>query len=75
MYGEYYLIVSLGVQPLRPESQGRVAALDPGVRTFMTFFSESSCVPIGNDANLRIQKLSFKLRLRGAALTTALSQR
>jgi putative transposase len=60
-YGEYYLIVSEEVQPLRPESQGRVVALDPGVRTFMTFFSESSCGWIGNDANLRIQKLCFKL--------------
>jgi putative transposase len=60
-FGEYYLIVSEEVQPLQSENQGRVVALDPGVRTFMTFFSESSCVPIGNDANLRIQKLCFKI--------------
>jgi putative transposase len=60
-YGEYYLIISEEVQPLQSESQGRVVALDPGVRTFMTFFSESSCGWIGNDANLQIQKLCFKL--------------
>ncbi|WP_198525331.1 RNA-guided endonuclease InsQ/TnpB family protein [Kamptonema formosum] len=60
-YGEYYLIISQEVQPRQPENQGRVVALDPGVRTFMTFFSESSCGWIGDDANLRIQKFCFKL--------------
>ncbi|HEY9705710.1 MAG TPA: transposase, partial [Allocoleopsis sp.] len=61
MYGEYYLIVSEEVQPQQTEKQGRVVALDPGVRTFMTFFSESSFGWLGNEANLRIQKLCFKL--------------
>jgi putative transposase len=60
-YGEYYLICSQEVHPRQSENQGRVVALDPGVRTFMTFFSESSCGWIGSDANLRIQKLCFKL--------------
>jgi putative transposase len=60
-YGEYYLVVSQEVQPFQSENQGRVVALDPGVRTFMTFFSESSCGWIGGDANLQIQKLCFKL--------------
>jgi putative transposase len=60
-YGEYYLIVSEEVQPQQTENQGRVVALDPGVRTFMTFFSESSYGWLGDDANLRIQKLCFKL--------------
>jgi putative transposase len=60
-YGEYYLVCSQEVHPRQPENQGRVVALDPGVRTFMTFFSESSCGWIGSDANLRIQKLCFKL--------------
>ncbi|MGB3204154.1 MAG: transposase [Crinalium sp.] len=60
-YGEYYLIVSSEVQPQRTENQGRVVALDPGVRTFMTFFSESSYGWLGDDSNLRIQKLCFKL--------------
>jgi putative transposase len=74
-YGEYYLICSQEVRPHQSENQGRVVALDPGVRTFMTFFSESSCGWIGSDANLQIQKLCFKLRLRAAALTTASCQK
>lgn len=60
-YGEYYLIVSEEVQPQQTDNQGRVVALDPGVRTFMTFFSEQSYGWLGNDSNLRIQKLCFKL--------------
>jgi putative transposase len=60
-YGEYYLVVSEKVQPSRTENQGRLVALDPGVRTFMTFFSEDSYGWLGNDSNLYIQKLCFKL--------------
>jgi putative transposase len=60
-YGEYYLIVSEEVQPRSPDNQGRVVALDPGVRTFMTYFSESAYGWLGKDANLVIQKLCFKL--------------
>ncbi|MCC3427813.1 MAG: transposase [Microcoleus sp. PH2017_01_SCD_O_A] len=60
-YGEYYLIVSEEVQPRQTDNQGRVVALDPGVRTFMTFISESSYGYLGNDSNLQIQKLCFKL--------------
>ncbi len=60
-YGEYYLVISEKVQPQHSENQGRVVALDPGVRTFMTFFSESSYGWLGNDSNLQIQKLCFKL--------------
>jgi putative transposase len=60
-YGEYYIIVSEEVQQHEADNQGRVAALDPGVRTFMTFFSESSYGWLGNDSNLFIQKLCFRL--------------
>lgn len=60
-YGEYYLVVSEKVQPRQTDNQGRVVALDPGVRTFMTFFSESSYGWLGDDSNLQIQKLCFKL--------------
>jgi putative transposase len=60
-YGEYYLIVSEEVQPRQTDNQGRVVALDPGVRTFMTLISENSYGYLGNDSNLQIQKLCFKL--------------
>jgi putative transposase len=60
-YGEYYLVVSEEVQPVQTDNQGRLVALDPGVRTFMTFFSESSFGWLGNDSNLYIQKLCFRL--------------
>ncbi|MBD2503879.1 hypothetical protein H6G83_25285, partial [Anabaena azotica FACHB-119] len=41
-YGDYYLTVPMVVSRQQPENQGRVVALDPGIRTFITFFSESS---------------------------------
>jgi putative transposase len=39
----------------------RVVALDPGIRTFLTFFSETSFGWLGDAANIRIQKLCFDL--------------
>ncbi len=60
-YGEYYIVTSEEVQPRQADNQGRVVALDPGVRTFMTFFSESSYGWLGNDSHLLIQKLCFRL--------------
>lgn len=59
--GEYYLIVSEKVQQAHTDNQGRLVALDPGVRTFMTFFSEDSYGWLGVDSNLFIQKLCFRL--------------
>jgi putative transposase len=60
-YGEYYLIVSEEVQPVLTDNQGRLVALDPGVRTFMTYFSEQSYGWLEKDSNLFIQKLCFRL--------------
>jgi putative transposase len=60
-YGDYYLAVSIESLQSQTENQGRVVALDPGIRTFLTYFSESSFGWLGKDANIKIQKLCFKL--------------
>ncbi|WP_026798031.1 helix-turn-helix domain-containing protein [Planktothrix prolifica] len=48
------MTIATEVQQLNSENQGRVVALDPGVRTFMTFFSETSFGWLGKE----MQKLS-----------------
>ncbi|WP_367142186.1 RNA-guided endonuclease InsQ/TnpB family protein [Moorena sp. SIO1F2] len=55
--GDYYLVVPYKTAHLKTESQGRVVALDPGVRTFLTFFSETSVGKIGHGDFSRIQRL------------------
>ena len=61
VYGDYYLTLPTESLQLETENQGRVVALDPGIRTFLTYFSESSFGWLGNKANIKIQKLCFKL--------------
>lgn len=73
-YGEYYLIFSEEVQQVKTDNQGRLVALDPGVRTFMTFFSEDSYGWLGNDSNLHIQKLCFRLDRLVSKISLAPSQ-
>jgi len=73
-YGEYYLVVSEKVHPSETDSQGRMVALDPGVRTFMTFVSEDSFGWLGNDSNLYIQKLCLRLDKLVSAISKAKCQ-
>ena len=73
-YGEYYLVISEEVQPVKVDNQGRLVALDPGVRTFMTFFSENSFGWLGNDSNLYIQRLCFRLDKLVSKLSKASSR-
>jgi putative transposase len=56
-YGEYYLCLPETVGITRTDNQGRVVAIDPGVRTFATFFSETSVGKIGESDFSRIQRL------------------
>jgi len=43
------------------ENQARVVAIDPGVRTFVTFYSNERCGHIGEGDFSRIQRLAFHL--------------
>jgi putative transposase len=60
-YHEWFLSVPQKVEAHVAENQGRVVALDPGVRTFQTFFSEFLAGHIGYDDFGRIQRLCHYL--------------
>jgi len=58
---KYYLCVSYTVATSKRKSNGRVVALDPGVRTFLTYFHERGFGWLGHHAINRIQRLCFHL--------------
>jgi len=60
-YNEWFLSVPQKIETHVAENQGRVVALDPGVRTFQTFYSEFLAGHIGYDDFGRIQRLCFYL--------------
>jgi putative transposase len=60
-YNEWFLCVPQKIETRVAENQGRVVALDPGVRTFQTFYSEFLAGQIGYDDFGRIQRLCFHL--------------
>jgi len=60
-YGEWFLSVPHKITTHVAENQGRVVALDPGVRTFQTFYCENLAGQIGYDDFGRIQRLCFYL--------------
>ena len=53
----FYLCVSYSVAIQTREPSGRVVALDPGIRTFLTYFSETGCGWLGHHAINKIQRL------------------
>lgn len=61
-HGRYYLCIPEKRQPARPENQRRgVVALDPGVRTFLTCYSDSCSVKVGASDFGRIQRHCYYL--------------
>jgi putative transposase len=60
-YNEWFLSVPHKITAPVAENQGRVVALDPGVRTFQTFYSEHIAGQIGSSDFGRISRLCFYL--------------
>ena len=55
--GQYHLVVTSPAQRRIGETQARVVALDPGIRSFLAYYSETSAGLIGQGAFGRIQRL------------------
>jgi putative transposase len=55
--GRWYVSVPYAAQRAPSETQGRVVALDPGIRSFQSFFAEDGCGKIGRGDFGRIQRL------------------
>lgn len=59
--GRWYVCMPTTQSRCVAENQGRVVSLDPGVRTFLTWFSERDCGKIGRHDIGRIQRLCAHL--------------
>ena len=60
-HGRYFVCAPQRMMMERAESQGRIVSLDPGVRTFLTWFSETSCGKIGAQAITPVYRLCYRL--------------
>ncbi|MBO6266732.1 MAG: transposase [Synergistaceae bacterium] len=60
-HGRWFILDVEVVAPAFAENQGRVVAIDPGIRAFATFFSPDSCGKIGNGDFSRIMRLCLNM--------------
>ena len=58
--GRWFINVPIAMD-VRAENQSRIVAVDPGVRSFITFFSPKSCGKLGAGDFSRIQRLCHHL--------------
>lgn len=74
--GRYYLAVpSTTPRVLNGDNQARVVAIDPGIRNFVTFYSDLACGFIGSGDFSRIQRLACYLDDLLSQMTQASQQR
>ena len=73
--GRYYLTVPRVEETARTENQGRVVAIDPGVRSFLTFYAEDRLGQLGTHDIGRIQRLCEYLDDLLSRASSATSQR
>ncbi|NVZ11774.1 transposase [Allochromatium humboldtianum] len=59
--GRWFVIVPYRVPITPTENQGRVVALDPGIRTFLTGFAEDQAFKIGQSDFARLARLCYHL--------------
>ena len=59
--GRWFVTVPVATTQQTADNQGRVVAIDPGIRTFATFYAPDCCGKIGAGDFSRIQRLCFHL--------------
>ena len=57
----WYVCIPVQTPRAPSETQGRVVSIDPGIRTFATFYSETNCGKLGHGDFSRIQRLCAHL--------------
>jgi putative transposase len=59
--GRWYLCVPETITVPKPENQGRIVAIDPGIRAFATFYSPAECGQIASGDYSRLVRLATHL--------------